>query len=323
MNSTGWTRRGILLGTTTWVAARTLQAANAPTRKAAIIGHTGAGDYGHGMQRIFQGLPGVAVVAVADPNAAGRAKAKAACGAARDYADFREMLVKEKPELVAVSPRWATEYHAMALAALEAGAHVYLEKPFTTTLAEADDILRLAQARARRVAVAHVTRCAPIVLRLETALRKGLIGDMLEIHTVGRMGSRAGGQDMMADRKLDFQGDRVREGFTGRKLDLLVGNSILLVGNSIFRGIGSGRGFQKRRQHNATSCIQHQRGPFNLTLPTTRKPERRPSHGAQFRRAEGGSIPAHAVDPATGKEATTPWPKNGSGRIYLSISGSI
>ena len=259
MNSTGWTRRGILLGTTTWVAARTLQAANAPTRKAAIIGHTGAGDYGHGMQRIFQGLPGVAVVAVADPNAAGRAKAKAACGAARDYADFREMLVKEKPELVAVSPRWATEYHAMALAALEAGAHVYLEKPFTTTLAEADDILRLAQARARRVAVAHVTRCAPIVLRLETALRKGLIGDMLEIHTVGRMGSRAGGQDMMVlglhvllignwisrgigsgrgllvgnsitGRKLDFQGDRVREG--------------LLVGNSIFRGIGSGRGLQ-------------------------------------------------------------------------------
>jgi hypothetical protein len=35
------------------------------------------------------------------------------------------------------------------------------------------------------------------VLRLETALRKGLIGDVLEIHTVGKMGSRAGGQDMM------------------------------------------------------------------------------------------------------------------------------
>ncbi|MBI4624230.1 MAG: hypothetical protein HY736_13580 [Verrucomicrobia bacterium] len=52
MNSTGWTRRRMLLGTTAWVAAKTVQAANVPTRKAAIIGHTRAGDYGHGMQRI-------------------------------------------------------------------------------------------------------------------------------------------------------------------------------------------------------------------------------------------------------------------------------
>jgi predicted dehydrogenase len=136
-------------------------------------------------------------VAVADPNEAGRAKAKAACGASKDYADFREMLGKEKPDLVAIGPRWATEHHAMAMAALEAGAHLYLEKPFTVTLAEADDILRLAKEKQRRVAVAHVARCAPTVLRLEKALREGLIGDVLEIHTVGKMGSRAGGQDMM------------------------------------------------------------------------------------------------------------------------------
>lgn len=85
----------------------------------------------------------------------------------------------------------------MAMAALEAGAHLYLEKPFTITLAEADEILRLAKANGRRVAVAHVARCAPNVTRLEKALREGLIGDLLEIHTVGKMGSRAGGQDMM------------------------------------------------------------------------------------------------------------------------------
>jgi predicted dehydrogenase len=72
-----------------------------------------------------------------------------------------------------------------------------LEKPFTITLAEADDIVQLAKQKQCRVAVAHVTRCAPTVLRLEKALREGLIGEVLEIHTVGKMGSRAGGQDMM------------------------------------------------------------------------------------------------------------------------------
>jgi predicted dehydrogenase len=38
---------------------------------------------------------------------------------------------------------------------------------------------------------------APAVRCLEKALREGLIGDLLEIHTVGKMGDRAGGQDMM------------------------------------------------------------------------------------------------------------------------------
>lgn len=197
MKTNDWTRRQILLGSTAWAASQSLRAADAPKLKAAIIGHTGAGDYGHGIERVFKGMTDVAVVAVADPDEAGRAKAKAACGAARDYADYRAMLEKEKPDLVAIGPRWATEHHAMSMAALEAGAHLYLEKPSTITLAEADDILRLAKTKQRRVAVAHVTRMAPTVLRLDKALREGLIGEVLEIHTVGKMGSRSGGQDMM------------------------------------------------------------------------------------------------------------------------------
>ena len=33
------------------------------------------------------------------------------------FTDYREMLDKEKPDLVAIGPRWATEHHALALAA--------------------------------------------------------------------------------------------------------------------------------------------------------------------------------------------------------------
>jgi predicted dehydrogenase len=197
MKNSDRTRRHFLLGSAALAATHLLRAADAPKLKAAIIGHTGAGDYGHGIELVFKGLSNVAVVAVADPNDAGRAKAKTACGAAKDYADYKVMLEKENPDLVAIGPRWATEHHAMAMAALEAGAHLYLEKPFTITLAESDDILRLAKEKQLRIAVAHVARMAPGVRRLEKALRDGLIGDVLEIHTVGKMGSRAGGQDMM------------------------------------------------------------------------------------------------------------------------------
>lgn len=198
-----WIRRDFLRSSAGWLAAGALaprfarSAADSAVRKAAIIGHTGAGGFGHGIERLFTKLPGVTVVGVADPDPAGRAKAKLACGAARDYADYREMLAKEKPDLVGIGPRWPGEHHAMARAALEVGAHLYLEKPFMVTLAEADEILALARQRGRRIAVAHVTRCAPVVIRLERALREGLIGDVLEIHLVGKMGSRSGGQDMM------------------------------------------------------------------------------------------------------------------------------
>ena len=62
---------------------------------------------------------------------------------------------------------------------------------------------------------------------------------------------------MLTDRGLDFQGDRVREGFTDRGLDFqgdrvrLIGDWIFrgigsLIGDWIFRGIGSGRGLTDR-----------------------------------------------------------------------------
>lgn len=191
------TRRHLLAIGSTFFATNFLRAAPTSVRKAAIIGHTGAGDYGHGIEKIFQGMPDVSVVAVADPIEAGRAKAMASSGARTGYAEYREMLAREKPDLVAIAPRWATEHHNMAIAALEAGAHLYLEKPFAITLAEGDTILSLAKQKGLRVAVAHVARMAPVVHRLEKALREGLIGDLLEIHTIGKMDSRAGGQDMM------------------------------------------------------------------------------------------------------------------------------
>src|SRR5688500_17841118 len=43
---------------------------------AAIIGHTGRGNYGHGMDVVFNDRPGIEIVGVADPGEAGRAKAQ-------------------------------------------------------------------------------------------------------------------------------------------------------------------------------------------------------------------------------------------------------
>jgi len=163
----------------------------------AIIGHTGEGDYGHGLDVAFKDLASVEVVGVADPDASGRGKALDRSGAKRQYADYRELLEKEKPQLVCLASRWTHERHAAAMAALRGGAHLFTEKPFTTTLAEADEILALAERTGAKIAVAHQMRLAPSVQALQKAIAEGLLGDLLEMNAWGKQDSRAGGEDML------------------------------------------------------------------------------------------------------------------------------
>ncbi len=178
------------------VAPQIVRASNKKFR-ACIIGHTGHGDYGHDHDLIFKGRENIEVAAVADPDAQGRAKAAARSSALRSYADYREMLQKERPNLVCITPRWTNEHRDMALAALSAGAHIYLEKPITQTLAEADEILELAAKKNLKVTVAHQVRLAPNILLLKQVLAQGLTGDLLEIRSHGKQDHRAGGEDLI------------------------------------------------------------------------------------------------------------------------------
>jgi len=167
------------------------------TFRAAIIGHTGHGNYGHEHDLIFNERKNVTVVAVADPDAAGRARASARSRALRQYGDYREMLAMEKPGLVCIAPRCSDEHHAMAQAALGIGAHIYVEKPITRTLAEADALLELADRGRLKIAVAHQMRLAPNILALGTAIEHGLLGDLLEIRSHGKQDHRVGGEDLV------------------------------------------------------------------------------------------------------------------------------
>ncbi|MBL9166804.1 MAG: Gfo/Idh/MocA family oxidoreductase [Verrucomicrobiales bacterium] len=165
--------------------------------RAAVIGHTGRGDYGHGLELIFQGRPGIELVAVADPDPAGRQSVGKRIGAPKLYSDFREMLKAERPSLVSVAMRHADQHHAICRAALEAGAHLYVEKPFTCSPDEADDLLALSRRKGLKIAVAHTVRLAPKVLLLRQAIREGRLGDLVELRAYGKQDARAGGEDLM------------------------------------------------------------------------------------------------------------------------------
>lgn len=190
-------RRRFLVGACASVAAANWADGEEQRLRAAIIGHTGRGGYGHGMDALFTGRGGIELVAVADADEKGLAAAVKRCSAQRGYADFREMIEKERPALVSIAPRTTAERRDMLLAAVGAGAHVVCEKPFVRTPADGDEILSLAEKKKVKIAVMHQMRLAPASVHLKKKIDTGLIGDLLEIRSWGKQDQRAGGEDLL------------------------------------------------------------------------------------------------------------------------------
>ncbi|OHE82702.1 MAG: hypothetical protein A3G75_07275 [Verrucomicrobia bacterium RIFCSPLOWO2_12_FULL_64_8] len=136
-------------------------------------------------------------MAVADPDEAGRRKAAQEAGAARSYADYREMLKKEALDIVSVCPRWVDCHEEMVLACVAAGCHVYCEKPIAADLASADRMVAAAERAGRKVAVAHQGVYLPQVQEVKRLLRDGRIGPVQAIYACGKQDRRGGGEDMM------------------------------------------------------------------------------------------------------------------------------
>jgi predicted dehydrogenase len=166
--------------------------------KACVIGHTGKGDYGHSLHLVWNHRPDVELVALADPNEEGRQKAAAEAGAPKTYADYREMLEKEKPDLVSIGPRYTIRHRDYLLDCVSVGAHGYIEKPISVDLVEADEMVDAVKSKNLKWAIAHQKRMVPQVrFATKAIVEEGLIGDVLEMRSRGKEDHRAGGEDLI------------------------------------------------------------------------------------------------------------------------------
>jgi predicted dehydrogenase len=191
-------RRHFLLTTAAASLAYTARAAeSAGKTRVGIIGHTGKGDYGHGLDTMWLKLPETEIVGVADLNPDGLAKELGKLQVSVGFADYREMLASAKPEIVAIGMRNIERHREITLAAIEAGARgIYIEKPMCRTLAEADEIVTACERRKVKLAIAHRNRYHPALPVVAKLVKDRVIGRLLEIRCRGKEDARGGSLDL-------------------------------------------------------------------------------------------------------------------------------
>ncbi len=146
-------------------------------KRVAVVG---AGEMGRNHVRVYQDMAEVQLVAVVDKSEEALAKIQRS-HAVPVYADYVEMLEREKPEAVSVVVPTVGHYNVVR-DMLEADCHVLVEKPIAATLAEAEQLIHIAERHKRVLMVGHIERFNPAVIDLKQRLDRGELGRVFQIH---------------------------------------------------------------------------------------------------------------------------------------------
>jgi predicted dehydrogenase len=127
------------------------------------IGVVGVGHLGRLHAKMLAAMEGVRFVGVFDMDPA-KAGTVASEFDTRPFATLEALLAEVDAVTVATT---TTAHFAVARAALEGGVHVFLEKPITETIPEAEELCRLAAEAKLTVQVGHIERFNPAILALD------------------------------------------------------------------------------------------------------------------------------------------------------------
>ena len=125
-----------------------------PSRRPIRVALVGCGKMGLQHLRAIGAVPGATVVGVADPAADEEALRDLLPADALVLGDALTLIERARPDVVHVVTPPAT-HTAAALLAIDAGCHVYVEKPFAATRAEAEQVIRRAEERGVQVCAGH------------------------------------------------------------------------------------------------------------------------------------------------------------------------
>jgi predicted dehydrogenase len=156
------------------------------------IGVIGVGHLGRHHARLLSAMPGVRLVGVVDDDVA-RAQEIAAAAGTAGHAEWQAL----DGQVDAVTVAVPTESHLdVALAFIERGVHVLVEKPLARTVEEADRLVAAAAARGVTLAVGHTERFNPAVVAARERLHRPRF---IEAHRLGTFPDRSLDIDVVFD----------------------------------------------------------------------------------------------------------------------------
>jgi UDP-N-acetylglucosamine 3-dehydrogenase len=139
----------------------------------------GVGSMGKNHARVYTELPDVQLVGVADADGELAGAVGKRLGV-KAYQDYQEMLAAEHPEAVSIAVPTALHME-VAMAAMQAGADILIEKPIAATVDEAKFLIEQASVSGRKLMVGHIARFNPAIQVLKQKLEAGALGRIFQI----------------------------------------------------------------------------------------------------------------------------------------------
>jgi len=141
------------------------------------VGVIGYGYWGPNIVRNVQGLDSARVEIICDGSPAAQARARRAYPGIRVVSDAMEILRSPDIDAVAViTPVWT--HYELAKQALEHGKHVFIEKPFTSTSEQAEELIELAARKRLVIMVDHTFLFTGAVRKIRELTESGTLGDL-------------------------------------------------------------------------------------------------------------------------------------------------
>jgi predicted dehydrogenase len=141
------------------------------------FGVIGYGYWGPNIVRNLMGVDGSEVRAIAEISPAAQARARKAYPGVHITPSATEVITSPEIDAVAiVSPVWT--HYELSKAALENGKHVFVEKPFTSTSAQGEELINLAQQKNLKIMVDHTFLFTGAVKRIGQLVEEGALGKL-------------------------------------------------------------------------------------------------------------------------------------------------
>jgi len=147
------------------------------------IGVIGYGYWGPNIVRNFNTMDGSRVIAICDINQDMLKKVKKTYPDIRITPDFNELVSSADVDAVAVVTPVFTHYE-MAKKALIQGKHVFVEKPFTYTAAQAEELIDIAERKNLKIMVDHTFLFTGAVRKIKQLIDEDIIGDLLYFDSI-------------------------------------------------------------------------------------------------------------------------------------------